>query len=98
MAGAEQRSGEPGRGAISAPGFATGSWLHVRPDDAGAPGTEVGALVQAGRCPNVFFSTNMKNCFGYMSQVGPDTIPMFAVPWWFRTDFPRPRPRGATPT
>src|SRR3979411_550826 len=22
-----------------------------------------------------------------MSQVGPDTIPMFSVPWWFRTTF-----------
>ena len=72
---------------ISTPGFATTTWLRVQPDDAGAPGTEVGALAQAGRCPNVFFSTNMKSCFGYMNQVGPDTIPMFAVPWWFRTNF-----------
>jgi exo-1,4-beta-D-glucosaminidase len=69
----------------SRPGFATGSWLHVHPDDAGAVGTEVGALVQAGRCPDVFFSSNMKTCFGYMSQVGRDTIQRFAVPWWFRT-------------
>ena len=29
----------------------------------------------------------MKNCFGYMSRIGPDTIPMFSVPWWFRTTF-----------
>jgi exo-1,4-beta-D-glucosaminidase len=72
---------------ISQPGFATASWLHVRPDDAGAVGTEVGALVQTGHCPDVFFSTNMKACFGYMNAVGPDTIPMFAVPWWFRTTF-----------
>ncbi|HTP20330.1 MAG TPA: hypothetical protein VMJ65_12050 [Solirubrobacteraceae bacterium] len=72
---------------ISAPAFPTGSWLHVRPDDAGAVGTEVGALVQAGRCPNVFFSDNMKTCFGYMDTVGPDTIRRFSVPWWFRTDF-----------
>jgi exo-1,4-beta-D-glucosaminidase len=72
---------------ISTPGFATGSWLQVRPDDAGAVGTEVGALVQTGHCPHVFFSTNMKTCFGYMNQIGPDTIPMFSVPWWFRTDF-----------
>ncbi len=72
---------------ISTPGFPTGSWLHVRPDDAGAVGTEVGALVQTGRCPNVFFSTNMKDCFGYMNQIGPDTIPEFSAPWWFRTDF-----------
>ncbi|MDQ2895580.1 MAG: beta-mannosidase [Actinomycetota bacterium] len=72
---------------ISNSGFAPSSWLLVRPDGAGAVGTEVGALVQNGRCPNVFFSINMKTCFGYMNQVGPDTIPMFAVPWWFRTDF-----------
>ncbi len=72
---------------ISTPGFATGSWLHVRPDDAGAVGTEVGALVQTGHCPNVFFSDNIKTCFGYMDTVGADTIPEFSVPWWFRTDF-----------
>jgi hypothetical protein len=72
---------------VSRPGFATGSWLRVRPDDAGAPGTEVNALVQNGKCPNVFFSTRMKSCFGYMSSVGKDTIPQFAVPWWFRTTF-----------
>ncbi len=72
---------------ISEPGFPAASWLQVRPDDGGAVGTEVGALVQNGRCPGVFFSTNIKSCFGYMSQVGPDTIPMFAVPWWFRTTF-----------
>jgi exo-1,4-beta-D-glucosaminidase len=72
---------------ISTPGFDTGSWLHVRPDDAGAVGTEVGALVQTGHCPDVFFSTNLKDCFGYMDTVGTDTIPEFSVPWWFRTDF-----------
>jgi exo-1,4-beta-D-glucosaminidase len=72
---------------ISTPGFATGSWLHVRPDDAGAVGTEVGALVQTGHCPAVFFSTNMKECFGYMDTVGADTIAEFSVPWWFRTNF-----------
>jgi exo-1,4-beta-D-glucosaminidase len=78
---------------ISQPGFATGSWLAVKPDDAGAVGTEVGALVQNGKCPDVFFSTNIANCFGYMSRVGPDTIPQFSVPWWFRANFhaaPRP--------
>jgi exo-1,4-beta-D-glucosaminidase len=72
--------------AISTPGFGTASWLHVRPDDAGAPGTEVGALVQTGHCPNVFFSTNMKQCFGYLTSIG-DPVGQFAVPWWFRTDF-----------
>jgi exo-1,4-beta-D-glucosaminidase len=72
--------------AISMPGFGTASWLHVGPDDAGAPGTEVGALVQTGHCPNVFFSTNMKGCFGYLTGIA-DPVPRFAVPWWFRTDF-----------
>jgi exo-1,4-beta-D-glucosaminidase len=76
---------------ISTRGFPTSSWLHVRPDDGGAVGTELNALVQNGRCPNVFFSTNMKTCFGYMNRVGPETIPQFSVPWWFRTDF---RSRG----
>jgi hypothetical protein len=33
--------------AISTPGFGTASWLHVRPDDAGAPGTEVGRVRDA---------------------------------------------------
>ncbi|HEY2652267.1 MAG TPA: hypothetical protein VGI50_10125, partial [Solirubrobacteraceae bacterium] len=80
------RASQPGS-AISRRRFATGSWLHVHPDDAGAVGTEVGALVQTGHCPDVFFSTNMKACFGYMSQIGPDTIRRFAVPWWFRTTF-----------
>ena len=73
---------------ISMPNFDTRSWLHVMPDAAGAVGTEVEALVQSGRCPDVFYSTNMRTCFGYMSSIGPDTIRMFSVPWWFRTDFP----------
>src|ERR1700733_3329178 len=68
---------------ISTTGFATGSWLHVRPDGAGAVGTEVGALVQTGHCADVFFSENMKNCFGYMNTIGPDTLAQFDVPWWF---------------
>ncbi len=73
--------------AVSRPGFAAKGWLKVAPDDGGAPGTEVEALVQNGRCPNVFFSTNLKRCFGYMKAIGADTIPRFAVPWWFRTTF-----------
>jgi exo-1,4-beta-D-glucosaminidase len=89
--GAATQSGDQ----VSTPGFPTGSWLHVRPDDAGAVGTEVNALVQTGHCPSVFFSTNMKDCFGYMDTIGADTITScnscppggFAVPWWFRTDF-----------
>ena len=31
--------------------------------------------MQTGHCPDVFFSTNMKTCFGYMDAVGADTIP-----------------------
>jgi exo-1,4-beta-D-glucosaminidase len=72
---------------ISTPGFSTGGWLSVSNDDAGAPGTEVEALLQNGACPNVFFSANMKTCFGYMKSIGRDTIKQFSVPWWFRTDF-----------
>ncbi len=83
-----------GGAAISQPGFAPDSWLAVRPDAAGAPGTEVEALLQNGQCPGVFFSTNMKDCFGYMSAIGRDTIPRFAVPWWFRTTFVSRRGRS----
>jgi exo-1,4-beta-D-glucosaminidase len=75
---------------ISTPGFSTSSWLSVKPDDAGAPGTEIEALLQNGSCPNVFYSTNMKSCFGYMSKVGAETVAQFKVPWWFRTDFQAP--------
>jgi exo-1,4-beta-D-glucosaminidase len=82
---------------VSTPGFPTASWLQVRPDDAGAVGSEVGALVQTGHCPDVFFSENIENCFGYMDTVGPDTIKEFSVPWWFRTDFSAdPRPNSYT--
>src|SRR6266516_1917116 len=72
---------------ISTPGFNTAGWLSVANDDAGAPGTEIEALLQNGTCPNVFFSTNMKTCFGYMKSIGRDTVKQFNVPWWFRTDF-----------
>ncbi len=72
---------------ISTPGFNTAGWLSVANDDAGAPGTEIEALLQNGTCPNVFFSTNMKTCFGYMKSIGRDTIKQFNVPWWFRADF-----------
>jgi exo-1,4-beta-D-glucosaminidase len=88
---------------ISTPGFSTESWLGVKPDDAGAPGTEIEALLQNGVCPHdpsfavnqdaalnphhVFFSDNLRRCFGFMDTVGPDTIKEFSVPWWFRTDF-----------
>jgi len=72
---------------ISEAGFPTDSWLAVRPDDAGAVGTELNALLQNGACPEVFFSENMKSCFGYLESIGADTIPEFSVPWWFRTNF-----------
>jgi exo-1,4-beta-D-glucosaminidase len=72
---------------ISRPGFDTTDWLGVKPDDAGAPGTEIEALLQNGACPNVFYGTNMKKCFGYEKRIGADTVPEFDVPWWFRTDF-----------
>jgi exo-1,4-beta-D-glucosaminidase len=88
--------------AISEPGFSTRSWLRVTNDDAGAPGTEIEALLQNGVCPgdprlhvnqgsdsrqSVFYAANMKKCFGYMNRVGAVTVPRFAVPWWWRTDF-----------
>ena len=75
---------------ISTPGFSTSGWLSVANDGGGAPGTEIAALLQNGSCPNVFFSTNMKTCFGSMSKVGADTIAQFDVPWWYRTDFAAP--------
>ncbi len=88
---------------ISTPGFGTSGWLPVANDDAGAPGTEIEALAQNGRCPgdpslqpvnqstdsthSVFYSANIRSCYGYMSSVGADTVAEFAVPWWWRTDF-----------
>ncbi|WP_158894819.1 glycosyl hydrolase 2 galactose-binding domain-containing protein [Amycolatopsis anabasis] len=72
---------------VSSPDFAPRGWLPVKPDDAGAPGTELNALVQNGECPDVFYADNMRKCFGYMPKLGPVTVPRFAVPWWFRTDF-----------
>jgi exo-1,4-beta-D-glucosaminidase len=75
---------------ISTPGFSTTGWLSVVNDDNGAPGTEINALLQNGSCPNVFFSDNMKTCFGQMTKVGADTIAQFSVPWWYRTDFAAP--------
>jgi exo-1,4-beta-D-glucosaminidase len=72
---------------ISEPGFPTGTWLAVEPDDAGAVGTEIGALLQNGACPNVFVAEDMRSCFGYTNAIGPVTVPRFSVPWWFRTSF-----------
>src|SRR5436190_1007898 len=72
---------------ISTPGFSTAGWLSVTPDDAGAPGTEIEALLQNGGCANVFFSDNMRKCFGFTSSNGPVSVAKFKVPWWYRTDF-----------
>jgi exo-1,4-beta-D-glucosaminidase len=88
---------------ISTPGFNTSTWLPVTNDEAGAPGTEIEALAQNGRCPgdtalqpvnqstnspnSVFFSANMQSCYGFMNTIGADTVAQFSVPWWWRTDF-----------
>jgi len=88
---------------ISAPSFDARSWLRVANDSAGAPGTEIEALLQNGRCPDdpglqpvnlssdsrhsVFFSDNMRKCYGYENQISADTVPLFRVPWWWRTEF-----------
>ena len=72
---------------VSAPGYPTSGWLKVKPDDEGAPGTEINALVQNGKCKDVFYSDNMRKCFGYVDKLGPITTGQFADPWWFRTDF-----------
>jgi len=76
-----------GGAAISAPGFNTTGWLKVANDDGGAPGTEIEALLQNGSCPDVYYSTNMKTCFGSMTTIGADTVAQFDVPWWYRTNF-----------
>ncbi len=72
---------------VSTPGYATRGWLSVKPDDGGAPGTEINALVQNGKCPDVFFSDNMRKCFGYVDKLGPVVTKPFSDPWWYRTDF-----------
>jgi exo-1,4-beta-D-glucosaminidase len=72
---------------ISEPGFNAKGWLTVRNDDAGAPGTEIEALLQNGGCPEVFFSNNLQKCYGQMTRIGADKIRRFAVPWWWRTAF-----------
>ena len=83
------------RGArISSPGFHPRGWLRVSNDDAGAPGTEIEALLQNGRCPHVFFSDNMRKCFGFEDRIGKDTVARFAVPWWWRTGFAVPARAG----
>ncbi|SEQ61727.1 glycoside hydrolase family 2 protein [Microlunatus flavus] len=79
---------------VSRPGHPTGGWLHVRPDDAGAPGTEIAALLQDGACPRVFYSDRLRTCFG-TQETGPETVKRFAVPWWYRTTFATPKHLGA---
>ena len=64
-----------------------GPWLPVATTTAAPSEPRSSALLQTGACPNVFYSTNMKTCFGSMDTVGADTVPEFSVPWWFRTDF-----------
>src|SRR5215471_4269892 len=99
---------------ISTPGFNTSRWLPVANDDAGAPGTEIEALTQNGKCPgdtalqpvnqstsspnSVFFSNNMQLCYGSMNKIGPDTVSEFSVPWWWRTDFTANLGSGQTAT
>jgi exo-1,4-beta-D-glucosaminidase len=88
---------------VSTPGFNTSTWLPVTNDDAGAPGTEIEALAQNGKCPgntalqpvnqstsspnSVFFSNNMQSCYGFMNKIGAVSVKQFSVPWWWRTDF-----------
>ncbi|GAA1900872.1 glycoside hydrolase family 2 protein [Lapillicoccus jejuensis] len=80
-------------GAVSRVGYPTRGWLPVRPDDAGAPGTEITALLQNGVCPHVFFSDTMRRCFGTQTT-GRETVARFAVPWWYRTTFATPARSG----
>jgi exo-1,4-beta-D-glucosaminidase len=75
---------------ISTAGYSTVHWLAVQPDDAGAPGTEIEALLQNGACPNVFYSDTMRQCFGTQPKIGKETVAQFAVPWWYRTTFTAP--------
>jgi exo-1,4-beta-D-glucosaminidase len=99
---------------ISTPGFNTSAWLPVANDDADAPGTEVEALAQNGKCPgdtalqpvnqstsspnSVFFANNIQSCYGFMSKIGADTVAEFSVPWWWRTDFTPNLAAGQTAT
>src|SRR5258708_38058442 len=70
---------------ISTPGFNTSTWLPVTNDDAGAPGTEIEALAQNGRCPGdtalqpvnqstsspttASFSPTMHTCYAFMNTL-----------------------------
>ncbi|SDU95269.1 Glycosyl hydrolases family 2 [Microlunatus sagamiharensis] len=85
---------QAGGSEVSSPGHPTRGWLRVHPDDAGAPGTEIAALLQNGACPHVFYSDTMRRCFG-TQETGKETVKRFAVPWWYRTTFPAPKHLGA---
>lgn len=74
---------------LSTEAYPANGWLKVRPDDAGAPGTEIEALLQNGACPRVFYSDTMRRCFG-TQRTGKESVRRFAVPWWFRTTFAAP--------
>ncbi|HEY0239689.1 MAG TPA: beta-mannosidase [Friedmanniella sp.] len=78
---------------VSQADHSTRHWLPVKPDDAGAPGTEINALLQNGVCPEVFYSDNLRKCFG-TQETGPETVKRFAVPWWYRTTFTTPKHAG----
>ncbi len=65
---------------ISSPAFRAAGWLHVTPDDAGAPGTEINALLENGACPRVAYGENMRRCFGYVPFITGKTTPEFACP------------------
>src|SRR6185369_6646576 len=56
----------------SQPGYAANGWYP-----AGPRSTVLAALLQNGKYPDPFFSTNMRN------------IPAgdFTVPWWYRSEF-----------
>ena len=84
---------EHGSGSVvSQTSHPTKRWLPVKPDDGGAPGTEINALLQNGACPKVFYSDNLRKCFG-TQETGPETVKRFAVPWWYRTTFATPKHR-----
>jgi hypothetical protein len=55
---------------ISAPGFDASTWLRVANDDAGAPGTEVEALLQNGRCPALDTGTVTVDNLGGQAEAG----------------------------
>jgi exo-1,4-beta-D-glucosaminidase len=75
------------RATISSPAFRPAGWMHVTPDDAGAPGTEINALLENRACPRVEYGENMRRCFGYLPFITGKTTPEFAMPWWYRTEF-----------